>query len=130
MKIVRRRRGSSRKLHTLPVREVLVVDLDGTLIRSDLLFESFWSAFAKNWASPIIAAVSMVGGRADLKRRLADLGDVHVELLPYNDEVVSYVRRWRAQGGLTVLATACDQSLADKIAAHLGIFDEVYGSEF
>ena len=128
-KIVRRRRGSSRKLHTLPVREVLVVDLDGTLIRSDLLFEAFWSAFAKNWASPIIAAVSMVGGRADLKRRLADLSDVHVASLPYNDEVVSYVRRWRAQGGLTVLATACDQSLANKIAAHLGIFDEVYGSD-
>ena len=124
-----RRRSSSRNFQTLPARDVLVVDLDGTLIRSDLLFETFWSAFGKNWASPIIAAASMVGGRANLKRRLADLSDVNVASLPYNDEVVSYVRRWRAQGGLTVLVTASDQSLANKIAAHLGIFDEVHGSD-
>ena len=64
-----------------------------------------------------------------MKRRLADLSDVNIASLPFNDEVVNYVRRWRAQGGLTVLATACDQSLADKVAAHLGIFDEVYGSD-
>ena len=106
-----------------------MVDLDGTLIRSDLLFETFWSACAKSWISPLIAAVSLFGRRADLKRRLADFSDVNVASLPFNDEVVNYVRRWRAQGGLTVLATACDQSLADKVAAHLGIFDEVYGSD-
>lgn len=123
------RRSSPKNFQTLPVRDVLVVDLDGTLIRSDMIFETFWSAFTKNWASPLIAAVSMVGGRADLKRRMADLSDVHVASLPYNDEVVNYVRRWRAQGGRTVLATACDQSLANKIASHLGIFDEVYGSD-
>ena len=107
----------------------MVVDLDGTLIRSDLLFETFWSACAKSWISPLIAVVSLLGRRADLKRRLADLSDVNIASLPFNDEVVNYVRRWRAQGGLTVLATACDQGLADKIAAHLGIFDEVYGSD-
>jgi len=110
------------------VREVLVVDLDGTLIRSDLAFETFWSAFAKSWTLPFVAAISLINGRAALKRRLTDLSSVDVVSLPYNEEVVSYIRRWHAEGGQTALATASDQILAERIAAHLGIFDEVHGS--
>ena len=108
---------------------VLAVDLDGTLIRSDMLFETFWSALSRNWATPLIAAAGLVRGRAAMKQRLCELSDVDITVLPYNDAVVDYVRQWRADGGRTVLVTASDQSLADKISAHLGVFDEAHGSD-
>lgn len=108
---------------------VLVVDLDGTLIRSDMLYETFWSAMALRWATPFIAAASLMGGRAALKRRLMQLGPVDVTLLPYDAQVIGYVRQWRATGRRAMLVTASDQAVAERIGAHLGIFDSVHGSD-
>ena len=108
---------------------VLVVDLDGTLLRSNILFETFWSAFSIRWTTPFLAANSLMQGRAALKRCLAELSAVEAASLPYNDDVVAYIQHWRAEGGRTVLVTATNQVLAEEIAAHLGIFDEVHGSD-
>jgi len=107
---------------------VLVVDLDGTLVRSDLLFETFWSSLSQDWRTPFIALTALTNGRAALKKRLTDLSSVDVSSLPYNDEVIDYAKRWKSEGGRTALVTASDQGLADRIAEHLGIFDEVHGS--
>jgi hypothetical protein len=52
---------------------VLAVDLDGTLIRSDMLFETFWSAMSRNWATPLIAAAGLTRGRAAMKQRLCEM---------------------------------------------------------
>lgn len=114
---------------TSPQDRVLAVDLDGTLIRSDMLYETFWSAFSRNWTTPVIALGSLAGGRAALKARLGGLAEVDVALLPYNTEIVAYVERWRAEGGRTLLVTASDRGVAERIAAHLDIFDEVHGSD-
>lgn len=108
---------------------VLVVDLDGTLLRSDLLHESFWSALGRDWRSPVLAARALLGGRAALKRHLASASAVEVASLPYDAGVLAQVERWRAEGGRTALVTAADQALADRVAAHLGLFDEVHGSD-
>ncbi len=107
---------------------ILVVDLDGTLIRSDMLFETFWTCFAQDWTAPLVAMSSFVGGRAALKRRLCAMSAMKPALLPYNCEVVALLERWRASGGRTALVTASDQTLADAVAAHLGLFDEAHGS--
>jgi phosphoserine phosphatase len=108
--------------------QVLVVDLDGTLIHSDMLYETFWSASAATWITPFAASAALLRGRAALKERLAALGPVDVATLPYNETVLDYVRRCRDAGMMTALVTASDQRLADRIAAHLGIFDVVHGS--
>jgi len=110
-------------------RKVLAVDLDGTLLRSDMLFESFWSAFSGRWSTPFAAAQSLAGGRANLKQTLSNLANVDVTGLPYNDAVISHIQQWRDDGGTAVLVTATDSKLAEAIAAHLGIFDEVHGSD-
>lgn len=107
---------------------VLAVDLDGTLLRSDMLFETFWSAFARDWRTPFQAGRALLAGKAQLKQYLANNGEVDVALLPYDEQVVEYVRDWRAKGGRTVLVTATDQRLAEAVSDHLQIFDEVYGS--
>lgn len=108
---------------------VLVVDLDGTLIRSDMLFESFWSAFSARWIAPILVTTSLLRGRAALKQRLSQLAKVDVTSLPYNEKVIEYIRAWRASGGRTALVTAANETYAAQVAEHLDLFDEVFGSD-
>lgn len=108
---------------------VLVVDLDGTLIRSDMLYETFWSAFARDWRTPLHALAGLVKGRAALKARLAGLTPPDPARLPYVAEMLDHIREWRAAGGRTALVTAADRRIAEAIGAHLGLFDEVHGSD-
>ena len=108
---------------------ILVVDLDGTLLRSDMLLESLWSALGSDWRVPVRCATALLRGRAELKRQLAARAPLDVALLPYNAEVLAYVENWRRVGGRTALVTATDQGLAERVAERLGIFDEVHGSD-
>ena len=114
---------------SLKPREILVVDLDGTLLRSDMLFESFWSAFGRDWRSPFLSVAWLTGGLASLKRHLATASAVEAATLPYDPKVIAFVQAWRDSGGRTALVTASDRDFAEAIAAHLGIFDEVHGSD-
>lgn len=107
----------------------LVVDLDNTLIRTDILYESFWDCAAKKLKSLIVSVLSSFPDRALLKRRLSEQVQVQPATLNYNEAVLDYVRKWRSEGGRTVLATATDETVARSIADHLQIFDEVHGSD-
>jgi 4-hydroxybenzoate polyprenyltransferase/phosphoserine phosphatase len=117
----------STPIKTNPV--VLVVDLDGTLLRSDMLYETFWSAFGRDWRTPFLSIAALCRGRAALKRHLAMACAVESATLPYDTKVIAFVEAWRQSGGQTALVTATDRDLAEAIAAHLGIFDEVHGSD-
>src|SRR5690349_968537 len=104
---------------------VLYVDLDGTLVATDLLHESFLAAAKR---SPWIA-LQCVGwllrGRACLKEELARRGAIDVAALPYRESVLDFLREERARGRRIVLATASWRDLAQDVARHLGLFDEV-----
>lgn len=108
---------------------VLVVDLDGTLIRSDMLDESFWAGFSRDWRTPLHALAGLAGGKAALKARLGQMALPDPASLPYRPEVLELIARHRAQGGRVVLATAADSAAAQGIADHLGIFDAVHASD-
>ncbi|WP_428929753.1 UbiA family prenyltransferase [Marinibacterium sp. SX1] len=107
----------------------LVVDLDGTLVHTDMLYETFWSAMSRRWLNVVPALRALPRGRATLKQALEGLGPVDPATLPYNQVVLDYVRNWRDQGGRTALVSASDQKLVDRIAGHLGLFDEAHGSD-
>lgn len=110
--------------------QVLVVDLDGTLLRSDMLFESFWSAFGRDWRSPLRSLAALAShGKAALKRHLAAASAIEAATLPYDARALGYIEAWRQSGGRTALVTASDREIAEAIAAHLGVFDEVHGSD-
>ncbi len=110
------------------MQPVLVVDLDGTLIRTDMLHETFWSAFAKDWTTPLRALAALGRGRAALKQVLADRAAVDVATLPYDEGVLARLRDWRAQGGRTALVSAADERLVAAVAAHLGLFNHAVGT--
>jgi len=108
---------------------VLAVDLDGTLLHSDLLDESFLEVFSRDWRTAFTALTDLSKGRAYLKKRLAEQTLLDLKLLPYNTDVLTFVAARRAEGHRIVLVTAADQMQADAVASHLGLFDEVYGSD-
>jgi 4-hydroxybenzoate polyprenyltransferase/phosphoserine phosphatase len=103
----------------------LVIDLDGTLLRSNLLLESAL-VFAR--AHPLRALAPLAwlgGGKAALKQRLAEAAGIDVATLPYDERVLALIARERALGRRIVLATASHRLYAERVAAHLGVFDEV-----
>lgn len=107
----------------------LCVDLDGTLIHSDLLWESLMSAIKHQPMTLLRLPIWLLRGRAHLKRQLALSSALDVASLPYREEVVSLVREEYARGRQVVLATAADASLASAVAAHLGVFTTVLASD-
>ena len=110
-------------------KPLLAVDLDGTLIRSDMLYECFWAGFSRDWKTPFRGAAALMRGRAALKAEMRRSGAPDPAFLPYRPEVLAEIEAWRAAGGRVALVTAADQELADSVAAHLGCFDAVHGSD-
>lgn len=107
----------------------LCVDLDGTLIFSDLLFESLAGVLGqKPWLLALVP-FWLLSGRAALKRRLAEAVDLDPAALPYNHALIEWLREEKRAGRTLVLATAADQRLAVRVAEYLGIFDEVIASD-
>jgi 4-hydroxybenzoate polyprenyltransferase/phosphoglycolate phosphatase-like HAD superfamily hydrolase len=107
----------------------LVVDLDGTLIRSDSLLESMIRAVRNDPLDAIRMPLWLLGGRAAFKARLANRTSFSPAHLPYHEELLSYIRSQRHLGRRIVLATAADSRVAEAIAAHLGVFDDVLSSD-
>ncbi len=70
------------RLPAVTAKEVLVVDLDGTLIRTDMLYETFWAALSARWLNVVPVLRALPEGRAALKRRLEGMGAVDVAALP------------------------------------------------
>lgn len=111
-----------------PIDHPLVLDLDHTLLRTDLLFESFAAALRRNPLVIFMAIVWLLQGKAVLKRRLAEAGPLATDLLPVNPEIVALAEAEFAAGRSIVLATAADELLARRIAARFPIIDEVLAS--
>lgn len=108
----------------------LVVDLDGTLIKSDLLIESFLLLIKQNPTYLFLVVYWLLrGGKAFMKREIARRVDLPVELLPYNVDLINYLNIQKQQGREIALATASDRKYANDVAHHLSLFDKVYASE-
>ena len=107
----------------------LVVDLDGTLIKTDLLVESVCSLLRQEPLSLFALPVWLLKGRAHLKREIAERVQLDPALLPYRTELVDYLRAEHDNGRAIVLATASDERFAKQVADHLKVFDTVLASD-
>lgn len=110
-------------------RSVLCVDLDGTLIKTDMLLESLVALLFKHPLKTLLIPIWLIKGRAYLKRRLAQLVQIPAETLPFNQEVLRFASEERRVGRKVVLATASDELVATPISNHLQIFDEILASD-
>ncbi len=107
----------------------LYVDLDGTLIATDLLHESLLQLVRAAPLSILSMPTWLLRGKAAFKEEVAQRTTIDVATLPYRPEVIELVRHARAAGRRTVLATASDARLAQSVARHLGLFDAVLASD-
>ena len=107
----------------------LVVDLDGTLVRTDLLFESVLALLKDQPLCLLALPVWMARGKARFKNEVAKRVVPDPGTLPWRAELIDYLLRQRAEGRYLVLATASDIGIARRVADHLGIFDQVFASD-
>ena len=107
----------------------LVVDLDGTLLLTDTLHESTVRLLRDAPLFLLMLPIWLARGKAHLKEKLSDKVSLSPETLPYNNELLAYLREERSKGRVLVLCTAADRKIANCIADFLNIFDEVIASD-
>ena len=106
----------------------LVVDLDGTLIKTDSLHEAFVQLFSRKPIQALCALLALTRGRAAFKATIADYVLPDVSTLQVDEAVVESIKQARLGGRLVYLATAADRRVAQAIADSIGGFDGVFGS--
>lgn len=110
-------------------RTPLVVDLDGTLVGSDLLYETFFDAAGRGRLELSRELGTALTSKQALKGYLASRAEIDFERLPYNSEVIDFVTKMRREGRPVYLATASDRRLAEGVAKALGLFDGVLATD-
>jgi 4-hydroxybenzoate polyprenyltransferase/phosphoserine phosphatase len=106
----------------------LFADLDGSLIRTDLLIESLVSALKRRPWVIFQVPLWLAHGRNRLKFELASRAEIAPERLPYRDEVIEFLSSERKRGRKIILATASDERLATLVSNHLRHFDGLLAS--
>ena len=114
---------------TVPATPALVVDLDGTLIATDLLHEAALLLGKHHPLELLRLPWWLAQGKERVKAELAERVLPEVALLPYRVEVLEFVRAERAAGRAVVLATASPRRFAEAVAAQLGLFDAVLATD-
>jgi 4-hydroxybenzoate polyprenyltransferase/phosphoserine phosphatase len=107
----------------------LVVDLDGTLIRTDMLVESASQFLIEQPLAFFKPLLWLMRGKTVLKTELAERVQLDVTALPYNVDLLDWLRAEKLSGRRLVLATASHRVLAEQVAQYLGLFDEVLATE-
>lgn len=107
----------------------LCVDLDGSLISTDLLAESVLGLTKHHPLSIPAALAALRGGKAAFKAAIAGKTDLRVDLLPYREDVLAHLRAEKEAGRRIVLASASDRKYVEQVAKYLGLFDDVFASD-
>lgn len=107
----------------------IFVDLDDTLIKTDLLFETAVLFVKRNPLNVFLLFIWVLSGKAALKDKLSARVDVDETELPYQQVLLDYLIQKKAEGKKLILATASHIRYARAIADHLNIFDDVIASD-
>jgi 4-hydroxybenzoate polyprenyltransferase/phosphoserine phosphatase len=110
-------------------RVPLCVDLDGTLVKSDTLVDSLLVMLRTRPALLFKLPGRLLHGKAAFKAFVTESISLDVLHLPYHRDLLHFLQQERAQGRDLYLTTGADQRLAQRVAAHLGVFRGVLGSD-
>ncbi|WP_202840106.1 UbiA family prenyltransferase [Luteimonas saliphila] len=103
------------------------MDLDGTLLRTDLLHESILLLLRVKPLCLFLLPFWLFRGKARLKREVARRVRIDAAFLPYDPRVIEYLRTTKARP--RVLCTAADELLARPVADHLQLFELTLASD-
>lgn len=107
----------------------LCVDMDGTLLRIDTLHEATFGALQAGPAALLRLLGALRQGKAALKAAAAEAWSFDPATLPTSAAVLAHIAAARAEGRRIVLCTATHRAIAERVAGHLGLFDEVIATE-
>ena len=104
----------------------LCVDLDGTLVATDTLWESLLGICRYCPLALLSVLAAIVRGKARFKSVVARHVSLDAHRLPYRQDLLRYLREQKAEGRRLVLVTAAHHTIANAVTEHLsGLFDEV-----
>ncbi len=107
----------------------LCVDLDGTLITTDTLWESLLLLLKKNMFFALLLPFWLVRGKAYCKQQITQKTQLPIDSLPYNKSLITWLKQQKESGKSLILITGAYQSIAKQVATHLGIFSEVLATD-
>jgi len=113
----------------------LVVDLDGTLTPTDTLWETFWHLLQKNPLGALRCLPQLLNSRSLFKESVAEAASqgTHpwcAETLPWNPQVLEYIKKAKHGGRPVILATAAHQKIATLVSQKFPeLFDYILASE-
>ncbi len=110
-------------------RVPLCIDLDGTLIQTDLLHESLLLLVRHAPLTLPMIPLWLLRGRATVKQEAARRVPFVAARLPYRQDLLTYLRHEQTLGRRLILVTAADESIARKVQEHLQLFTEVIASD-
>lgn len=110
-------------------KKPLVLDVDGTFLRTDMLVESFWAGMGKHPVATLGCVLRHFRDRPRLKAELARIGAPRTDLMPVHPEIVELAQVARNEGREVVFASASDRGLVEQLAAEHGLEGRVFGSE-
>ena len=116
-------------LQDLTAEKPLVIDLDGTLLNSDILVESLSSLVASSPIKAFRACLSLRDGKAALKANLAQSAQLDLETLPWNTAVVRFMQEQHRRGRRIYLASASDRRWVDAVAKKFQCFAGTFASD-
>ncbi|QEE36374.1 UbiA family prenyltransferase [Octadecabacter sp. SW4] len=107
----------------------LVLDVDGTFLKTDMLLESWWAGMGRDPMATLRASFGHFRDRAALKAELAQIAQIRTDLLPVNADVAAMAATAQDEGREVVLASASDASLVQPLADHYGMGGRIFASD-
>src|ERR1700733_13596256 len=98
----------------------ICVDLDGTLVCTDTLWECLIASWRKNPWLMLLFPVWLLRGRAYLKQEAAKHANLDVGGLPYDTELVHWLAEQHASGRIVMLVTGESAIILTPDCKHLG----------
>lgn len=107
----------------------LVLDVDGTFLKTDLLFEAFWAGLGRAPIATLRASLRHFRAPARLKAELAQIVALRTDLMPVNPAVAELALASQSEGREVVLASASDRTQVQRLAAEYGLSARVFASD-
>ena len=107
----------------------LVVDVDGTLLVTDLLQEATLQFIALRPFQAFHLLTWLASGKSQFKTQLADRVNPRIETVPLRVEVLALIRDAQADGRLVYLASASDRRYVEELAERIGGIADVFGTD-
>lgn len=113
----------------MTTRSPLIVDMDGSYLRTDTLAETLVELIFRRPSSILPVLGSLIRGRASFKSAATRAVSLDVKSLPVRHGLADYVAQAHRDGRPTYLVSAANANIVEAVAAEAGVFTGAKGSD-